>query len=487
MSLSLADIAEIVGKQFWRMVLIGSLCAAGAGWALLSSQPTFEARTLLLYKLGREYLYVPDAEDATPGVRAPDPGDLMQIIGAEMQIVVNRELRRRFIEEFGVGRIFPGATPENLPIDTAMEALRSIVTVGLIPNSLMVELRVRHGDPAIAAEMANRLVDLYLERRGAVFVQRDSDYFRARLETARRDADQLDAQIRELLDGVDPLVFETNREILVGRQATIQTEIAALETSIASLLTRREKLEENIASLNATVVEYRTVERNPVIVEAEARIIALQAQQTATIASLGAAHPTVRATAREIEELSKIIERQPTEIETGGRMGVNPARQRDEIALSDANVELSELEARRAHLLRESEANAEALARVAAISSELTTLQRAVELQRNEVAQYDARLRDSLSQETQGRNSLGSVRILERAEPPITPIGAPKLVRLIVAILFGGVIGLAAGVLSYLVRPTILTPHMLERRLGAPALAEIQWLRRGRGALRKAG
>lgn len=486
MSLSLADVAEIVGKQFWRMVLVGSLCAAGAGWALLSMQPTFEARTLLLYKLGREYLYVPDVVETSPGVRSPDPGDLMQIIGAEMQIVVNRELRRRFIEEFGVDRIFPGATPETLPIDTAIEALRSIVTVALIPNTLMVELRVRHGDPATAAEMANLLVDFYLDRRGAVFLQRDSDYFRARLENARLDVERMDAKIRGLLDGADPLVFETNRDILIGRQATIEAEIAAVETNISSIENRRQKLEADVAALTATVVEYRTFERNPIVAEADSRIVALQAQRTATAASLGASHPTVRALEREIEGLREVLKSAPAEIETGGRTGTNPARQRSEIALADATVELRELEARRAHLLREREVNAVALARAASVSSELAAMQRAVNLQLNEVARFDARLRDSLSEETQGRNSLGSVRILERASPPAIPIGAPISVRLIAALLFGGVIGLAAGVLSYLARPTILTPRMLEQRLEAPVLAEISWRRRGRSAMLEA-
>jgi uncharacterized protein involved in exopolysaccharide biosynthesis len=490
MSLSLADVAEIVGKQFWRMVLIGGLCAGAAGWALLSTPPTYEARTLLLYKLGREYLYVPDAGEVTQGIRAPDPGDLMQIIGAEMQIVVNRELRRRFLEEYGVDRVFPGVFPDAATnpasLDAAIEWLRGIVTVGLVPNTLMVEVRVRHGDPLIAAEMANRLVELYLERRVQVFVQRDSEYFRERLDAARLEADKVDASVRELLGGQEPLVFETERDIRVARQATLETQIAEVEASIAGLSTRRAALERDVAALAPTVVDQRSLERNPVVLAAETRIVTLEAERNAAAASLGAAHPSVAALAREIEGLREIIASTPAEIETGGRIAVNPARSRAETNLADTIVSLRELEARRAHLVAERNENAAALVRAAEIIPELSALQRVAEAQREQVAGFDTSLRDSLAEEAQGRSPLGSVRILERADAPITPVGAPKSVRLIIALLVGAVMGLAAGVLSYLARPTVLTARMMEQRLGAPALAEIAWRRKGRAALRPA-
>lgn len=483
MPLSLSDVVEIIGRQFWRMVLIGGLCAGAAGWALLSASPTFEARTLLLYKLGREYLYVPSAGTVTPGVRAPDPGDMMQIIGAEMQIVANRHLKRRFLEEFGVQRIFPDATSDPEAMEAAIDALRGLVTVSLIPNTLMVQILVRHEDPAVAAEMANKLVDLYLESRGAVFSQRDTDFLRTRLKMAREGEDRFAAEIRALLGGVDPLVFDTDRDIRISRRTALEKEIAEVETRIVSVTNRMEELEGAVATLTPTIVEYRNVERNPVVLEAEARIVALEAEHVAAAASLGAAHPTVLALSRQIEGARQIVQNEPAETESGGRIAANPVRMRAEMDLAEARIERRELEARHAHLVSERDANALALAQAASVSSELARLQRMADLQREEAAQYDARLRDSIAEETQGASSLGSVRILERATPPSTPVGAPKSVRLIIAVLFGGIVGLLVGALSYFSRPTILTPDMLERRLRAPVLAEIGWRRTGRSAL----
>ncbi|NCO88250.1 MAG: hypothetical protein GW886_16675, partial [Rhodobacterales bacterium] len=190
----MSDFAEIVARQFWRMVIIGGLCAAAAAYALLSMTPSFEARTLLLYKLGREYLFVPDIGEVGPGVRAPDPGDLQQIIGAEMQIIANRELRRRFIDEFGAARIFPDFVEGPDAEEAAIEALSGMVSVGLIPNTLMVDVRVRHPDPAVAADMANALVALYFKRRNAVFAGRDAEYYRSRLLSAQAAVDRLSAE-----------------------------------------------------------------------------------------------------------------------------------------------------------------------------------------------------------------------------------------------------------------------------------------------------
>lgn len=486
MSLSLSDIAEVVGRHFWRMALVGGLCAAGAAWVMLSAPPTYEARALLLYKLGREYVYVPDIDETAPGVRSPDPGDLMQIVGAEMQIFTNRELRRRFIDEFGVERIFPGADEDaptdRDPMDVALEGLRRIVTVGVVPNTLMAEVRVRHGDPVTAADMTNELIGHYLLRRAEVFGQRDSDYLQRRLEAARRGAEDIESKRRALMGGLDPLVFETERDIRIARQAALETEIADAETGVAGLSSRRAGLEREMATLPPTVVEHRNVERNPIVSDAQSRLLTLGAQREATVASLGAAHPTVRALDREIEGLRRIVLEQPAEIEIGGRIAVNPARSRAEVDLADVVAGLSELEARRAHLVAEREANAAALARAASVYSELAALEQAAAIQLAQVARFEASLRDSLAEDAGGGGSPGSVRVLERATPPIIPVDPPKSVRLIVALMFGGIVGLAAGALSYLARPTVLTPRMLEQRLGAPALAELPWRRPRRGA-----
>lgn len=486
MSLSISDIAEIIGRHFWRMVLLGGLCAGAAGWALLSATPTYEARTLLLYKLGREYIYVPEVGETSSGVRSPDPGDLMQLVGAEMQIFVNSDLRRRFLETFGIERVFPdldtSASTDEKTLNGAVQDLSRIVTVGLIPNTVLAEVRVRHGDPEIAAEMANALVDLYLTRRAEVFNQRDSSYFRKRLAAARRGAEDIEFKRRDLMGGLDPLVFETEREIHIARQSLLETQIAEAEAAIAGLSSRRAALDYAVETLPPTVVEYRNVERNPIVSNAQSRVLILTPERDAAVASLGPAHPNVRAIDREIEGLRQVAASQPAEVEVGGRIALNEARIRAEVEQTNVAAALREMEARRDHLIAEREANAAELAQAAAVYSELSALKQAAEIQLSQVAKFEARLSDSTADEASGGDSLGSVRILERAAPPAIPIDPPKSVRLIVAVLFGGIVGLAAAALSYLSRPTVLTPRMLEQSLGAPTLAEIDWRRPRRGA-----
>jgi len=470
---SLSDFAEIIARQFWRMALVGALCAGAAAWALLTMTPVFEARTLLLYKLGREYLFVPDVGEVGPGVRAPDPGDLQQIVGAEMQIIANRDLRRRFVAEFGVERIFPGMIPGPEAEAMAADALGGMVSVGLIPNTLMVDVRVRHPDPAVAADMANTLVSLYFERRNAVFAGRDADYYRSRLVSAQAAVDRLADETRRLLDGGDPLSFETERGILVARQATLQSQIAEDEALKTGLAVRLASLESDLATLPDTVVEYRTLDRNPVVSAAQSRIVTLAAQREATTATLGGGHPTVQALTREIDALQRSVADEPAEIEVGGRIATNPIRARAEGEVFALRAQFGEVEARLAHLGAELARNAAALSEAAAVLPDLTALQRAADLQAGQLAEFDARLRDVTAEAAQGGTPLGSVRVLERATPPIDPVGAPKSVRLLVSLILGGALGFAAGMAAHFSRPTILTAGMFERRLGAPVLAEI--------------
>lgn len=477
MSFSASDIVEIIAQQFWRMVLVGALCAGAIGWLMWSSTPLYEARTLLLYKLGSEYLYFPSDGETTPGVRAPDPGDLSQIIGAEMQIVVNRELRRRLIAEIGVLRVFPGFPPEAADseewLDTGAEMLRGMVTVGLVPNTQMVDIRMRHGDPVIAAELANGLVDLYLKSRLEIFTQRDSEYFRGRLGLAKEQARIVENRIRALLGDVDPLLFETEQEILISRQSTLQREIADIESALVGAQATKASLERELAGMPETIVEYREIQRNPVIVAAENRVVVLEAERSAIIATLGRTHPSVRTLEREIEALRLAAQDKEAQVEVGSRIISNPMWLRARTQFEETLTRLRELEARREHLTAELQTNSAALAAKAAIASELAALEAAAERQREQVSHFDLRLSDSLAEETQGGTPLGSVRILERAQPVLAPVGPPRSVKMILAVIVGGFIGVAAGALAYFSRMTVLSTHMLEQRLGAPALAEL--------------
>ena len=176
---------------------------------------------------------------------------------------------RKIASGVGVERIFPGMIPGPEAEAMAADALGGMVSVGLIPNTLMVDVRVRHPDPAVAADMANTLVSLYFERRNAVFAGRDADYYRSRLVSAQAAVDRLADETRRLLDGGDPLSFETERGILVARQATLQSQIAEDEALKTGLAVRLASLESELATLPDTVVEYRTLDRNPVVSAAQ--------------------------------------------------------------------------------------------------------------------------------------------------------------------------------------------------------------------------
>jgi uncharacterized protein involved in exopolysaccharide biosynthesis len=472
--LSLSDLAEIVAKQFWRMALVGVVCAGAAAYGLLSAPDVFEARTVLLYKLGREYIYVPETGETTQGVRAPDPGDLQQIVAAEMQIVANRELHRSVLERVGLERLFPDLVGVEGAVDLASDALRGMVSVSLIPNTLMVDMRVRHTDPQIAADVANTLVEVYLTRRSTVFAQRDSAYFRDRLEAAIAGSAEVEANIRTLLGGRDVLTFETERAILVARQTAFQTQIAEAEAEMSGLTARRETTRDLVAGMPETVVEYRVVDRNPARAAVEARTLTLEAERDAATQSLGAGHPTVRALSREIEALQRAIDAEPEEIETGGRIAANPRRAQAASTLAEVEGRIAELERRLSHLREELERNRAALAAAAALDPQLERLQSAARNQRDRIAEFDARLRDSEAEELRGFTPDGSVRVLERAVPPLNDIGTPKTVRLAAALVFGAIMGLGAGLAGHFLKPTAVTAGMLERRLGgAPVLAEI--------------
>lgn len=473
--MSIGDLAEIVAKQF-RLMLLVALAAAGvAAYALLSGAPNFESRALLLYTLGREYVYVPSETDA--GGRAPDPGNLQNAVFAEMKILANPNVRREAAERLGADRLAPSLSGDPAQLDAAAAVMTSAVAVELIPNSFIVQVSARNPDPALAAEMVNTVIDVYRERRNAVFDARNSAYFERLLSGAQEAAAETRATLRRVLSGDDALVFETERDGLVARLTALRQQAATLEVEQAGLESRVAQLRRELETLAPTVVAYRDTNRNPLVTEAQARIFTLEAQREAAARTVGARHPSVAAIDAEIVALREAIAREPAEVEVGGRTAVNPLYDRVQNTFHEARIALDEVVARLVEVDSAIAAGEARLADVAARSEQVALLQRIAVQQEDAIAVLSQRLREVSALETLDPGDGGNVRVLEKAEPTVEPVGVPKKIRLVLAILFGGAVGAITGFAAYFMRPTILSASMLERRLGAPALGEIEFSR----------
>lgn len=243
--LSAADLAEIIFAHAGLALTAGLVAALGLGWALLAQPPVYEARELLLYRLGRDFVYVPDAP--VSGLRTPDPGGLDLFINAEMALLDSGRVRAVALERLiAAGTVTASTEAER---EDLLERLEGSTSVQRLTGSHLVDLRLRDTDPAFASALMTALIEAYLATRGEIAGQDPPGFLADRIAEARARLKSLDIRIAGLSGTTSPEAHAAALDRLVAAVSTAQQDLATAEALIAGLRARVEELARMTADL----------------------------------------------------------------------------------------------------------------------------------------------------------------------------------------------------------------------------------------------
>ena len=121
--------------------------------------PTYEAKSSLMVKFGREYVNRPG------GRQYPD--HLMslhqeEVLNSEIQILTSQELIEKVLTTLKVETVYPAWSKPSLemtPLEAAILAFEKKLTVEGVKKSNVIEVSFQHKDPKVAARVVNLLVD----------------------------------------------------------------------------------------------------------------------------------------------------------------------------------------------------------------------------------------------------------------------------------------------------------------------------------------
>ncbi|MGF1476089.1 MAG: GumC family protein [Geminicoccaceae bacterium] len=468
----LGSVLEIIFLYKFRALFLGAICTIVSGFALFSQDETYQAQATLLVKLGREYLYVPELADA--GAKAPNPGDLEDLVNAEMQILNSRVLREKVVTEIGMERLFPDLVGADNALGIAQYELNDALSINTVPGANVVQVRTRHEDPELAAEITNQMVEEYLKERVSIFGGLRSEFAREQVANARRSMQQAADRLNTFRKQQNLYSYEDQFSMLLAEQQSFLDQLQAIETQTAGLERRRESIADEMTALAPTVTDYQEVRRNPTVEAAEDRILTLRLELEQKLQTYDRQHPAVRSTVAELAAVEDFAASQPDQITVGSRLVSNPLYRDAETDLMSIASELRELEGRKATLEQQLETNKVRLADLTNSSEELRALEAEFEFHETNFEAYNERVREAEFADAPGRQT--NISIIEPAIAPLGPVGLPNKLRLIMALICGVVVGVGSAFLSFLIRPTFLSTEMVERRLGLPVLASTRFI-----------
>ncbi len=496
--------AREIGASAWadrrRILEAVTLAFVLAGLAAVLIPARYVASASLVVLLGSEYTYRPEA--GTPPSAAGELGP-DQIMKAEVEILSSDDLHQATLRRIGLDRTYPGFTnrpgllgqlaaaiaglpraaeqalglevPPLRELDpTALAVVRRFdwdLTVEATKDANVLNVSFRNNDPDVAAETVNTLVTLYLERRQALFGDKQSATVQTQVHGLADALSEADSRLALFKASHDIASYDVQRDLLLHRRDDIARAIADSQANRTQLQARVLSLARELAQTPPTVRAYseddpdaRAATLNTGLQDLRGREADLANRYLPDSRVMQDAHAQVAA--REVE-LKRLHADRSASVQRQAR---NPTL--DALSL-DAERAGTDLRAETARL----ESLGTEFARVDAALHDLQAGAKTLEQLDRERDVADAAYRtaakvldDRRMIEAVAAERATNVRVIQPARVPLRPHSL-MLPILAAGAVFSVLAGVGTAVLCEATRQGFLSPEQVERRLGLPVLA----------------
>jgi len=445
---NIRDLLSVIFKRKYTIIAVFIVVFGGMALYAFLAPRVYEAKSILLVKLGREFMRASDGTNSSPGLSV-QPETIMR---SEMSILTSRDLMERVVDTVGVSALYPalGKNPA-ARADSEKAAIASFegnLKVTNIAGSGLIQVAFSHRDPATSARVVNTLVDAFKDKhldvfggKTTAFLERQEKVFQQRLGESEENLSAFKLKNRIFS-------FEEQKTNLIGlfgtldgKYKTAQNETTELEQKMAFI--RSEKW----------AIDPPSDIRN--------QLVALQQKEQGLLERYTDNSRAVQGVRQELKALRDSLAKSNEEarqIELGKTMG--------QLTLARARAGSIRTQ------MRQVEGELDTLDRH---GRELQSLKReSAQLEQNHQI-YSKKLEESLIMDDMDRQKMVAISVVQKATIPAFPkeqkISRSQMVGLG---FFGGIAaGIALAIVLELMTPGMPTPVSAERTLGVPVLVSV--------------
>ncbi|MGD0229482.1 MAG: hypothetical protein ABSC19_03870 [Syntrophorhabdales bacterium] len=408
-------------------------------------RPSYEAKSVLLIKVGREFLHRPEA---VPNSEYSVPLDA--ITRGEISILTSHDLIGRVVRTIGPENLYPdlAAVPGAVSREqAAMGRFEKGLKVAT-PGPSLLEVTFTHGDSNGAALAVNTLVSAFKDKHLEVFGGKSTEFLESQEKASQERLRESEGKLAGFKERNRIFSLAEQKTALLDQRASLDTDLKAAQNQISELEQK-----------GAFVRGQKWVAAVPT--EIKTQLAALQSRERELLAKHTDTSKTVQNVRQEIQAMKDSITKDSEEV-----------RQAD---IAKAESELTMVRARAESLKDQVQQVDGEIHFLESRDHALQDLQRDVAMDEQNYQTYARKVEESLIMDDMDKKKMVAISVIEKAIPSLAP-KKRKLDRngLIAAGFFGGVAGgLALAFVLELMTPGMTTPLSAEKRLGLPVLTAI--------------
>jgi len=319
-----------VFRQIKRFLVIFVVINGLAVTYLLVATPEYESSAKLLFRFG---------QDRRPSVAKQDGGtadvsadERAKIIQSNIDILKSRDMAESLLKALKVEHVYPGlaASPpeKGTLMDAAVSKLDRRLTIKMSPSGDVADIEVDHTDPVVAAEMANKLVALFVARQANVYANPQAEFLATQLKAAETQLNGSRATLNKYMAKAGLAAVDDELTSLVKRRSDTAAQLAQHQAGKADADAKAANLRNSMKTLPRNEPISVESERFKPIDDAEERLRDLHNKEQQALRSYDPQSRVVKDIERDIgfaehdstakqAELSRRIKQTPSQVYEG--------------------------------------------------------------------------------------------------------------------------------------------------------------------------
>ena len=375
-----------------------------------------------------------------------------------MEILKGRNLIARVLSDLGVKNIYPDIDKKEQAIPTFEKKL----TVEGIEKSDIINIKFQHGDPVIASQAVNKLIDIFLDHHLTVYKQSQKyDFF----------GDQVKLLEKKLKDSENELkIFRKQNNItsLEEQKTLLLQQISYLKGELAKT---RGEMSENEGKMRALVghpsanpAEIKMGEEtdfiNPHAISAiRTRLAELKLKKEELLGKYTEQSVSVINVRKEIDKAQELLAKEEKTYHDKAITSIGYT----------LNALKSKEESQKQHLANYQRE----LSKINSVELKLKELERQVNLNEENYQLYSKHKEEARISNAMDNQKLANISVVEPALPPIKPVKPKIMLNIIFSFILGGVAAMGAAFTSEYFSHSINNSEDVKKYLDLSALASI--------------
>jgi uncharacterized protein involved in exopolysaccharide biosynthesis len=446
----LAGIWRHKGKALFTFIVVCSLTAAHLSLA----KRVYESEAKIYVRVGRESVTLDPT--ATTGQVVSLQESREGEVNAIEQLLLARETAAKVVDQLGPDAIFgkPSGSsgspikqtikdwlakldPINLnPLkvydvrDKAITTLQKNLKVTAVRKTSIVTVSYSADDPAQARDIVDALVAQARSEHLRINRTKGSqEFFEHKEQQLRTDLERLEAELRDLKTNTGYAELATQRELLLQRIASMQTELLATQAEIGSAKAEVAARQVELAKIPELVTaEQTTGQPDTPENQMRTKLYDLEVLEQGLAAVQTDESPQLKSVREQIKQARAILGEEVPKMQT--TKSLNRVRQESELALSARQAQLAALQAKEVALTNQlADARAE-LQSINQTEVQIAQLQRAIDLAAANHTKYSDYLEQARIDQELHNAKISSLNLLQPPSYSVTPV-SPKPIQVL--------------------------------------------------------